>query len=73
MNIQEAMKVITTEIANDPGYRIGWEANIAMAFKDAAAQTLVQNEDSRAVTHEIANKAASNFLDILVMPLKINR
>lgn len=67
MNIQEAMKIVTREIANDPNYRITWQANIAMAFKDQWMKTMEINSDcvDYKTIHDIANKAANNFLDIL--------
>lgn len=71
MNIQEAMKIVITEIANDPSYRVTWEANIAMAFKDQVMRETDFYDPEW--LHNVSNKAANNFLDILVMPLKINR
>lgn len=43
---------------------IGWEANIAMAFKDAFDFSGYKHDNE--VVHEVANKAAANFLDQLI-------
>lgn len=63
MNIKEAMSVVTKAIREDEGYRIGWKANIAMAFKDE------WDDDKRKGTlrdvHTIANDAADRFLNLL--------
>lgn len=59
---------LTKALQSDPEYRRGWKDNIAMAFKDECArhkkktgkQSLWSSE-----IHEIANKAAENFLKLL--------
>jgi len=71
------MEAITTEQAvqhlqrvlkDDDEYRYGWQSNIAMAFYDE-----YQKQKSLGYTiedhniHEIANKAANRFLDILLL------
>lgn len=62
--IAEAMKVVTAEIKNDPGYRIGWQANIAVAFQDEFARQYKERLGDFDI-HDISNKAANNFLNIL--------
>ena len=67
MSISDAVKTITHEIKTDEGYRIGWQANIAMAFYDEW-QRAVDNGGLPATPeqiHAIANKAANNFLELL--------
>lgn len=67
MNISQAVKTITTEMKSDPGYRIGWQANIAMAFKDEWQRAVDSGglPSTPEQIHVIANKAADNFLNIL--------
>ena len=64
MNLNDAINRVCVEIINDKSYRISWEANIAMAFKDAF-DFLGYKHDNE-VLHEVANKAAANFLDQLI-------
>lgn len=63
-NIKNAMKIITETIKNDPEYKQGWQANIAMAIYDE-----MNNENQSYITsdryHYIANKAAYRFLNLL--------
>lgn len=63
-NISDAIKMICEEIKNDKDYRISWEANIAMAFKDQFYFS--GHEHDAKVVHEIANKAAAAFIDQLI-------
>ena len=70
----EVAPSITTEHAVDtlkhalefePGYRESWIANIAMAFKDEAYRHRKKTGKpylSSADVHEIANKAAEEFI-----------
>lgn len=56
------------EALKDEGYRISWQSNIAMAFVDEVARYRRENNKtnlSRGVVHDIANKAAENFLTAL--------
>lgn len=64
VNLNDAINRVCIEIINDKSYRIGWEANIAMAFKDAFDFSGHKHDNE--VVHEIANKAAANFLDQLI-------
>lgn len=70
--VKDAMDVVTKEIRNDSGYRISWQANIAMAFKDEWQRSA--NNGGLPCTpeqiHEIANKAADNFLNLLCRDVK---
>ena len=64
MNLNDAINRVCVEIINDKSYRIGWEANIAMAFKDAFYFSGHKHDNE--IVHEVANKAAANFLDQLI-------
>ena len=61
ITVSEAIKVASKAIKEDPGYRIAWQANIAMAFQDEFSR----NENLRNIIHEISNKAADSFIDNL--------
>lgn len=72
MSVVKEMKVITDAIKNDEGYRIGWQANIAMSFVDEFRRTLDENSDviSYEMLHDISNRAANNFIDLLIRESK---
>ena len=64
----DAITKIATEMKNDPSYRIGWQANIAMSFCDAISQFKRKNNKkqlSYKEIHECANIAANSFLNQL--------
>jgi len=71
VSVEKEMKVVCDAIKNDEGYRITWEANIAMAFKDEWSRYFkdqpTHNED---YVHIISNNAAKNFIDLLTRELK---
>jgi len=54
---------LVKSLRDDPGYRIGWKANIAMAFYDTYRQQ--GGRTGRVKLHKIANDAAEHFLKIL--------
>lgn len=70
ITVQEAMKIVCEAIRTDESYREGWLANIAMAFKDnyrwyrekKGLDTIFSSIDC----HIVANKAAEDFLNILI-------
>ena len=64
IKLSNAINRICKEIKNDEGYRLGWEANIAMAFKDQF--NFSGHKHNKRVVHEVANKAAAAFLDQLI-------
>lgn len=68
ITLEEAMKVVCQAIREDKAYRIGWQANIAMAFKDE--YNLFEQRGGMiappGAIHSIANKAADRFLNILI-------
>jgi hypothetical protein len=50
----------------DQGYRISWEANLAMAFFDNYRWHMKgKRRPSRVDLYDIGNKAANYFLDLL--------
>ncbi len=70
MKTEEAIKVLTDALKNDPSYRESWKANIAMAYIDnerwyrdkvKKAPNALNGEDK----HKIANEAAEYFLRLL--------
>lgn len=67
MEIKQAIETLIKAIKEDEEYRRTWQANIAMAFKDEMAKwefgtRIDMHKDD---LHEVANKAANNFLDVL--------
>ena len=68
MELKEAMAVLRTALLNDEDYRLGWQANIAMAFQDEAARQ--ECKEDRRKLHTISNKAAKNFINILTMEVE---
>jgi len=64
MDVKVAIDRLRKAFANDPDYRHGWQANIAMAFQDEAHHQ--GSRDSRKKLHSIGNKAAKRFLDLLI-------
>lgn len=64
VNLSDAINRVCEEIKNDKGYRISWEVNIAMAFKDQF--NFSGHKHDAKVVHKVANKAAAAFLDQLI-------
>lgn len=60
-----AMWVVVRHMKTDSFFYCGWQSNIAMAFKDERnrCEKLYLNKDT---IHKIANKAANNFLKMLI-------
>lgn len=67
--LKEAVSVLVEALKTDEGYRIGWQANIAMAFKDEFWRTCTTHKHldlmDKEALHNIANTAADNFLNLL--------
>jgi hypothetical protein len=63
--IKKEMDVLRKALKEDEGYYISWKANIAMAFKDEYDRNTKKYKNKNDI-HEIANKAAKNFLNILI-------
>jgi hypothetical protein len=68
MTTEEAIKHLVTTLKEDKGYYYGWQANIAMSFYDEyqkQAQERNYIDLGKLDIHEIANKGALRFLDLL--------
>lgn len=68
LTIEQSIKKITWGMINDPGYKIGWTANIAMAYKDTESQYRKKNNKKYLNSkdkHIIANQAAEYFINQL--------
>ena len=53
------------ELKNDKELYQSWKANIAMAFKDEYSRCKKKYKNKEDL-HKIANKAAKNFLNLLI-------
>lgn len=62
--LKNAIEVLSSHLAEDPGYYIGWQSNIAMTIYDTYKE---MNPESAAlpVLHA-ANEGARKFLDMLI-------
>jgi len=67
LTTKEAVEILVKSLQLDPGYRYGWQANIAMAFVDEFQRSKFLDQVPYCEIHKIANKAADNFLDLLCM------
>jgi len=69
ITVKQAIEKITDELKNDEAYYIGWQANIAMAFKDEFHRQAGNPGEMRHINsdelHVISNTAADNFLALL--------
>lgn len=72
-NVKNAIEVLTKALRADKSegsYYYSWQANIAMAFQDAYGWVMKGSLSLIPPTaqdlHEISNKAAKNFLDLLI-------
>ena len=66
--VKEAVETLVEALKTDDGYRISWQANIAMAFKDEYNWSGWHNSEicpTEEDIHVIANKASDNFLKML--------
>lgn len=67
--LKNAVEVLREALKTDEDYRIGWQANIAMAFKDEFWRVCTTHQHldllDDEIIHEIANKASDNFLQLL--------
>ena len=64
--LKEAVNVLVEALKTNDGYRIVWQANIAMAFKDEwYRDEFQQSEQQFADVHKLANTAADSFLNLL--------
>jgi hypothetical protein len=63
------IKKLVENLKKDKGYFFGWQSNIAMAFKDEYARCHKKYK-SKDDIHKIANKAAIEFLTLLIKASK---
>lgn len=65
MKLSKAVDVLIDNLEKDEELFYGWQANIAMSFKDEYSRN---NKKYKNLTdiHEISNTAAKNFLNSLV-------
>jgi intergrase/recombinase len=66
---KEAMDRLRKDLGEDNregSYYYSWQANIAMSFFDVCRQNKTKVKVSTKNLHEISNKAAKNFLDLLI-------
>ena len=62
--LKEAIDTLVEALQTDEGYRIGWQANIAMSFKDEYSRNKLKYKNRQDI-HKIANTASDNFLNML--------
>lgn len=62
--MESTIKNLVKGLKKDKGYYISWKANIAMAFYDEYRRT--GNNLSHHKVHAVANRAADNFLKLLM-------
>lgn len=67
--LSSAVRTVIEALREDPEYRFGWKANIAMAFYDEFLKAQEEEgfhvETPHSNIHRIANRAADNFLNLL--------
>lgn len=68
LGIKKEVDVLCKALKEDEGYFISWQANIAMAFKDEYERTMneLNTHYNHDIIHLIANRAAKNFLNLLI-------
>lgn len=65
IKLEEAMKVLKEVLLTDDDHRLGWQANIAMAFYDEARRQEIGISHDE--LHKISNRAAENFINLLML------
>jgi len=71
MNIEQAVDTLADGFRDSPGFREGWQANIAMAFFDEMQrfrEASGKRSPNRRELHQISNQAADTFLKWLEAP-----
>lgn len=70
-DVPHACGIVFKALREQPDYYQAWQSNIAMAFKDQFYWTVRDKvgNDLYVELHEIANKAAQNFLNLLIKPI----
>lgn len=69
MKVKDAVETLVQALNEDPGYRISWQANIAVQFQDSWQRAVESGglPATRESIHEISNSAADSFLKLLCM------
>ena len=62
-NLSDVVKLLTKAIKDDPDLRMGYQANIAMAFVDECKGTIGFKNIPYDTLHQAANNAADRFLN----------
>lgn len=74
MTTKEAIDHLRDVLQKDESYRIGWQANIAMAVKDHWHFNKKRDEETETeYIHRLANGAADAFLEQLAPLKKIDK
>ena len=63
--LADAMAVLKEAFLTDDDYRLGWQANVAMAFYDEAIRCDIGVSHDE--LHNLSNKAAENFIKLLTL------
>ena len=66
--LTNAVTLLREALKNDPDYYMSWQANIAMSFQDemsAYSQEVIPDSVKR-LAHQISNRAAEKFLNLLI-------
>lgn len=63
----KALDIVRKGIKEDPGLYYSYQSNIAMAFYDEYCRLDIRKYKNKDTIHEIANKAAKNFLNLWIM------
>ena len=69
MNIKEAVDTFVKALKEDEQYYYSWQSNIAMSFVDEFNRKQPDGFFLSLISldiHEVANKAAKNFLNMLI-------
>ncbi len=61
-NLSDTVKLLTKALTEDPDFRMGYQANIAMAFVDACKDGIDFENVPYDTLHQAANNAADRFL-----------
>lgn len=73
MRLKKAIKILIKGLRGDKDFYYGWQANIAMAFKDKY-YNYKKKKNKRWLNqkdiHEIANESAKEFLNLLIREVK---
>ena len=67
--IEKAIKILQKSL-KDKDYYLGWQANIAMSFKDLVYEAKRTDKNiriSNAKLHKLANEAAKRFLNSFIL------